>query len=345
MKKYFWIFSLLVLIISSNTTISCQSGTEIQYIPVDRDWSKYPAILELDTKNDIFAIGDVHGDYEGLVDLLLASKLIIEKPTKPNKVKWAADEAVLVIPGDFLSKGPRSADVFFLLKKLQKSAAKAGGKVIISMGNHEALILANPNKEKKVKNFVKEIDDLGIKPHEIQKGTDKLKLGQFLQTLPLAVRVNDWFFIHAGQPNKMTMQELDLKIREDVSQKGFGAPILLDEKEGILEVRMDPRPWWEKKKDEPKESKKRLRNIIEELGVNHIVVGHQPGKYVFSDGETRKKGKMQQKFNGMIFFIDTGMESGKSDGAVLHISKKDGIESASAIFPGDKKKKELWTNK
>ena len=74
-----------------------------------------------------------------------------------------------------------------------------------------------------------------------------------------------------------------------------------------------------------------------------MVVGHQPGTYSFSDGETRKKGKMYQKFNGMIFFIDTGMESKKSDGAIMHIHKVDSLERATAIYPDKKKKKTLWS--
>ena len=43
---------------------------------IARDWAKYPAIVQIDTGEDIFAIGDVHGDYDRLVKLLTAAKII-----------------------------------------------------------------------------------------------------------------------------------------------------------------------------------------------------------------------------------------------------------------------------
>ena len=61
---------------------------------VARDWAKHPAIVQIDTGEDIFAIGDVHGDYARLVKLLAAAK-IIERPANaeaadPDAVRWIA---------------------------------------------------------------------------------------------------------------------------------------------------------------------------------------------------------------------------------------------------------------
>lgn len=345
LAQYIWIISLITFVFAGSSYLSCQSGAQnsvAQSQKINRDWSKYPAIVELDTENEIFVIGDIHGDYEGLLELLLASKIISETPKKPDRVKWKAGNATLAIPGDFVSKGPNSVDVLLLLRKLQKSASKAGGHVILTFGNHEAEFLASP-KEEKVKKFKKQLKALGISSKDVANGEDKMGIGKFLRNLPFAARINDWYFVHAGHPKKYSLKELESKIIEGVEKEGFGSPILLDKDDGILEARMEPRPWWEKKKDSSKDSKSRLRNLMDELGVNHIVVGHQPGTFSFADGETRKRGKMYQKFDGMIFFIDTGMESNKSDGAVLHIQKIDGSETATAIYPDNKKIKELWS--
>ena len=271
----------------------------------------------------------------------MASKIIAKKPKNPDHVKWKAGNSFLVIPGDFVSKGHRSVDVLELLRALQQSALKKGGRVILTFGNHEATILSNPN-DGKVENFKKELKKLDISSKELINGTDPKGIGQFLKNLPFAAQVNDWYFVHAGNPEKHNLKELENLIKQGVEKKGFDAPILLDKKRGILEVRMNPRPWWEKKKDDPKESKSRLKKLIQELGVNHIVVGHQPGKYTFSDGKKRKKGEIDEKFNGTIFFIDTGMESNKSEGAMLHIHKIDGVETATIIYPDKEKRKTLW---
>lgn len=343
-KKVFLVFSLIFLTLFGSSYISCQSEAQSNAATLqkfNRDWSTYPAIVEIDTNHDLFVIGDIHGDYEGLLELLIASDIISEIPPEPSNVKWNAGNSTLVIPGDMVSKGSNSVNVLILLRELQQSASRAGGHVILTFGNHEAEFLNDP-KEEKVKMFRKELKGLDISSKDVAKGMDSLGIGIFMQNLPFAARVNDWFFIHAGHPNKYTLKELESKIIAGIDKDGFGAPILLDEKEGILEVRMDPRPWWEKKKDNGKESKDRLEEILNVLGVKHIVVGHQPGKYSFADGDTRKKGKMYQKFDGMIFFIDMGMEGKKSDGAVLHIQKVDEREVAIAIYPENKKKKWLW---
>ena len=50
------------------------------------------------------------------------------------------------------------------------------------------------------------------------------------------------------------------------------------------------------------------------LGVHHLVFGHQPGKIKFADGTDRPAGAMYQKFDGLIFLIDTGMSRGVNSG-------------------------------
>jgi len=37
--------------------------------------TSFPAIVEIDTTHDIYAVGDVHGDYERLISLLIAAKV------------------------------------------------------------------------------------------------------------------------------------------------------------------------------------------------------------------------------------------------------------------------------
>ena len=100
--------------------------------PAGRDWEKNPTIVEMDTTEDVFAIGDVHGDYERLVTVLLASGLILERPEKPQWVKWDRGKAILVCTGDLIDKGSRSLDVLLLFRALQADATKSGGRVIVT---------------------------------------------------------------------------------------------------------------------------------------------------------------------------------------------------------------------
>src|SRR5262249_45374806 len=97
-----------------------------------RDWNKYPAVLQLTTNEDVFAIGDPHGDLDRLTGVLLAAGLIAAAPSAPDQVKWAGGKSVLVITGDLIDKGSDSLGVIALLRKLQSDAASRGGQVIIS---------------------------------------------------------------------------------------------------------------------------------------------------------------------------------------------------------------------
>ena len=110
----------------------------------DRNWQKNPAIVQIDTAVDVFAIGDPHGDPERLIGVLLAAKLIGGAPIDSAQVKWAGGRAVLVVTGDMIDKGSNSIDVIVLLRTLQAQAESQGGRVIVTMGNHEAEFLADP---------------------------------------------------------------------------------------------------------------------------------------------------------------------------------------------------------
>jgi hypothetical protein len=70
-----------------------------------RDWNKHPAVLQLTTNEDVFAIGDPHGDPDRLAGVLLAAGLIAAAPSAPDQVKWAGGKSVLVIVGDLIDKG------------------------------------------------------------------------------------------------------------------------------------------------------------------------------------------------------------------------------------------------
>ena len=294
-------------------------GKEPKAKDAGRDWTAHPAIVEIDTPHDIYAVGDVHGDYERLVSLLVSARVIARDPGRPEKVEWNAGKAVLVCTGDLIDKSNHSLEVIALFRALADSAATKGGRVVVTMGNHEADFLAYPGKEKKAVEFIAELQARKLSLAEVAAGQDELGVGRFLCDLPFAARVNDWFFAHAGNTQGRTLQELRTELEAGVKKRGFRATILQDE-DSLLEARLHPNPWWEKPGDAAG-SKARLERYVEALGVKHLVIGHQPGKVVFADGSKRKAGKVHMACGGLVFLIDVGMSRaiGLSNGAVLHI--------------------------
>ncbi len=83
----------------------------------------------------VVAVGDVHGSYEGLVTILLEAGLI------DTDLRWIGGDATLVQTGDLLDRGVRVRRVLDLLIRLQGEAAAAGGRVVVLLGNHEAMNL------------------------------------------------------------------------------------------------------------------------------------------------------------------------------------------------------------
>jgi hypothetical protein len=302
-----------------------------------RDWVKNPAVVQIDTTADLFAVGDAHSDYAHLVRALNAAGIIEGRPERPEQVHWRAGQAVLVSTGDMIDKGPRALDVLKLYRILRDQARLAGGDVVILAGNHEAEFLANPTASKGAE-FARQLKAAGIAPADV--AACKGEVGSFLCSLSFAARVNDWFFSHAGRSNGRTLSQLNSDLRAGVEKDGFPTQELQNVNSPLQgRPDADGRPWFDS--GMPAQSDKELlARWAEALGVHHIVQGHVPSAIEFADGVKRSKGQMFQRF-GLIFFIDTGMSEGvgDSDGAVLHITAHG--QEAIAVCP-DGKQTPIW---
>jgi len=301
-----------------------------------RDFAAHPAIAELDTPNDVYAIGDVHSDYHALTKALAGAKLIDALNSDPNKLKWIGGDNVLVCTGDILDKGDDALDCIAALRHLQQT-----GHVIVTMGNHEAEFLAGKGKKKKSKKvvdqlstgkrFIDELSKANIALDSVRDSQDAGGIGAFLRDLPIGARVNDSFFSHAGNTHGMSVAVLNKAITEEVTRDGFSAAILQDP-DSILQARMHPRPWWEAEGGDDI-----LRRNLTALGVSRIVFGHQPGEAKFADGTRRSADEMFAGPNGQFVMIDIGMSQGV-DGtppALLRIHRTDDGKSELSQLSAD----------
>jgi hypothetical protein len=81
------------------------------------------------------AIGDVHGAYPQFVAILRAAGLV------DNRERWIGGRSLLIQTGDVLDRGADSRKVLDLLRRLERDAASAGGRVHALLGNHEFMRL------------------------------------------------------------------------------------------------------------------------------------------------------------------------------------------------------------
>jgi hypothetical protein len=293
----------------------------------------------LDTTEEIFAIGDPHGDPNRLATVLAAAGLIEKMsletcPTRlkgPPTVTWKGGHSVLVITGDLIDKGCDSVGVIMLVRALKSDAATKGGRVIVTLGNHEAEFL-DPKEDAKTVDFNGELAGLNLEPADVRDCKDSLGLGEFLCGLPIAARVNDWFFSHAGNGGGKSI--------EDISK--LGIQTLAEDHDSVLQARLNKKgknhlPWFYAGdcKTKPKELLERYAAALKttEPRVRHLVQGHQyENVYLYTPKKaachreaepTRDAGQFFQRY-GLLFLIDTGMsiginDSNNSGGGALHI--------------------------
>ena len=77
------------------------------------------------------AVGDVHGSYDGLVAILRTAGIV------DARARWSGGRAILVQTGDVVDRGPDSRKALDLLRRLEREAERAGGRVYPLLGNHE----------------------------------------------------------------------------------------------------------------------------------------------------------------------------------------------------------------
>jgi hypothetical protein len=81
----------------------------------------------------IVAVGDLHGDYDAWVAIANAAGLT------DAGGGWAGGRTTLVQLGDVTDRGPDSLKIIRSLQRLQREAPRAGGSVVVVLGNHEAM--------------------------------------------------------------------------------------------------------------------------------------------------------------------------------------------------------------
>lgn len=96
----------------------------------------------------VVAIGDIHGDLEAFTRILRQSGLI------DDQKNWTGGEATLVQTGDYLDRGPQVREVMDLLMALEKQAKKAGGRVLVLLGNHEVMNITGDLRYVTPQNFL-----------------------------------------------------------------------------------------------------------------------------------------------------------------------------------------------
>ncbi len=223
----------------------------------------------------MFAVSDIHGEYDALVDLLQAAEII------DQGMNWSWGDGHLVIVGDIFDRGDKVTECLWLLYSLEQQAREAKGRVHVLLGNHEIMVLQNDVRyvNKKYTNGV--IDSIGISYTDLY-GPD-MELGRWLRSKHTAIKLNDILFVHGGLPPRLAERGVSLKTinemtRETVDSRSYA--MVFNEEVRNHYKHTDEGPFWFRgyhnaEADRyPQVTSEQLDLILKTYDVSTIVVGH-----------------------------------------------------------------------
>ncbi|OUM59719.1 hypothetical protein PIROE2DRAFT_29900, partial [Piromyces sp. E2] len=137
----------------------------------------------------VVALGDIHGDYEKLVQILRHAKIINKKN------QWIAKRTILVQIGDLMDRGDDIIKILDLIKKLKKQAPQKNSIVHLLLGNHEIYNLRT--------NYFftssKDLESFGTLENREKVFSPTGKYGKLIrEEMNVAMNINDSIFVHAG---------------------------------------------------------------------------------------------------------------------------------------------------
>jgi hypothetical protein len=140
----------------------------------------------------IYAVSDVHGDL-ARVQAILRRAAVIDSHND-----WIAGTSTFVVNGDSIDRGPNGIETYRYFKALQEQAKDAGGCLIHTMGNHDAMALsmALGNRGDDIQWVFNHNGGSALEVCALIEDTELLA---WVQSFPLIVKVDDYLFQHCDQ--------------------------------------------------------------------------------------------------------------------------------------------------
>ena len=148
----------------------------------------------------VFALGDIHGGYYELIELLKNNGIIDEN------LKWNWGKGHLVFLGDLFDRGDYVTECLWFIYRLEYEAKKVGGRVHTLLGNHELMIMEGDTRDisRKYEYLSRYLEfNLG------QLYGNDFEIGKWLRSKKAVVRIDSNLFIHGG----ISPEFLDARIK------------------------------------------------------------------------------------------------------------------------------------
>ena len=265
----------------------------------------------------VVAVGDVHGAYDRYVEILTVAGVI------DANGRWAGGSTHFVQLGDVVDRGPDSRKALDFLRRLEREAQSAGGRVHVLLGNHEVARMLGDLRLTALAEYeafaasgseaLRERFLQTLKPAERDEALKQTPLGQiemrqafgrdgeygkWLRQLPVTVKINGIVFVHGGISPAVAplgCSAINDQVRRELTSdldKTRTAPL------ASLAARVDGPLWYRGLAQEPDAFAPQVTDILSKLGARVIVIGHT----------VSTTGRIGTRFDGRVVQIDTGMQ-------------------------------------
>jgi len=181
-----------------------------QDFPIKLKKNNAPAESLYPLTGKIAAIGDIHGEYDILIKLLVNNGII------NHQFDWTWGKNHLVFCGDLFDRGTKVTECLWLIYYLEQEAAKAGGELHYLLGNHEHMAMTADYRYL-AKKYKKIYSNTSLDYADLF--SQKTLLGQWLRMKNAVVKIGPYLFVHAGISPALADLEYSVeKINNDLHQ-------------------------------------------------------------------------------------------------------------------------------
>lgn len=265
----------------------------------------------------IVVVGDIHGNYKGLINNLIRAKVI------DNNLNWISNNTQLVQIGDIFDRGNESLKSLNFLYTLREFARSFDGDIHFLFGNHEEMLLHGQSWYAVLENGYKDIKEY------MNDLSPEGKIGKrIIDSHHLGIILNKILFIHGGftcnwlkkyYPNNISLSELNLITKKIFTNENRFHPIFnVGYSRGGNQI---PGPLWADYFDDICiMEEEEVDFVLNYFKVNRMIVGHSP----ILDN------KIDVSYNNKVINIDVGLTQMYGGNEAVLIIENENIK---AVYP------------
>ncbi len=163
----------------------------------------------------LLAVSDLEGNYTTFVKFLMANGVI------DKEGRWSWGDGHLVCNGDIVDRGDQVTEILWLIRKLEREAADAGGGVHYILGNHETMVMGGDLRYVHPK-YAITTPKIGTTYEDLYSANSEI--GRWWRTRNSVEKIGDTLFVHAGYSPELDRLGFTLDQLNGMIRSGLGPP-------------------------------------------------------------------------------------------------------------------------